>query len=159
MICLAWPNALAAQDPQTTRHRDWQVVRDGNGGCLAATTAGLAAGKTGLLTLSLLPLPDQTGARTAGALMSARVPLGVSLTEPLAYSRAQTSEAVGLAWQRCDAETCLAMAPISAEELARLKRGRRVLFAFRPLRGSKPLIVPVSLMGLTRAWGAVTDCP
>lgn len=65
---------------------------------------------------------------------------------------------MGLAWQSCDAETCLASGGTGPQKLARLQRGRRILLGFRPLPSSRPLVVPVSLMGITRAWAAVQDC-
>lgn len=143
-----------AQEADVVRHRDWQLVRSPDGSCIASATFGLRAADTGLLTVSLLP--DVSG--DAAAVMTARVPLGAAIDTPLAYSRPTGPEAVGLAWQSCDAQTCLAMTALDATELDRLKRGLRVFFAFRPLPGVSPLIVPVSLLGLTRAWAGVQDC-
>lgn len=144
----------ASQVPETTAYRDWQVVRDGDGRCIASTTVGLREADSGLVTVSLM----RAGQGDAAALMSARVPLGAALDQPLAYTWRSGPTAQGLEWQSCDSDTCLALAPLDADELERLKRGRRVFFAFRPLPGARPLIVPVSLLGLTRAWAEVQDC-
>jgi len=66
---------------------------------------------------------------------------------------------VGLkAWQYCTPETCVASGGVSEAELNKLRAGRRVFLGFVPLPGSAPLITPVSLLGITRAWNAVQDC-
>ena len=148
------PLPSVAQEIEIARHADWQTVRGGDGTCLASATFGLRQADTGLLTVALLP--DATS--EARAVMTARVPLGAALDTPLAYSWPTGPEATGLAWQSCDSDTCLAMATIDAEEVDRLKRGLRVFFAFRPLPDVAPLIVPVSLIGLTRAWNEAQDC-
>jgi invasion protein IalB len=145
----------AAAEPERERIRDWQVLRAAEG-CVATTSVGLRAAGTGLVTLALLPRPRAAGG--APAVMTVRVPLGAHLASGIAYTHPGETEAVGLAWQSCDAETCLASGGIGPEELGRLQRGRRILLGFRPLPSSRPLVVPVSLMGVTRAWAAVQDC-
>ena len=147
------PAVVSAETVEMTRHRDWQVVEDRAGRCLAVTTVGLRAADSGLITVALLP-----GDGTAAATMSARVPLGAALDAPLAYSYRTGATATGLAWQSCDETTCLAVAALDGAEISRLERAREVFFAFRPLPGVTPLIVPVSLMGLTRAWADVQAC-
>jgi len=148
------PLPAAAQVVQATRHIDWQVVKDMAGRCVASTTVGLRSADSGLVTLTMLP---DTADRTA-AVMTARVPLGVALDQPLAFTWSTGQVAVGLDWQSCDDKTCLAMTPVPPAELERLKRRERVFIAFRPLPDVTPLIVPVSLMGLTRAWAEVQAC-
>lgn len=135
-------------------YRDW-VVAEGPAGCVATITLGLGAPETGLLTLSLLP---RQGGGEVPAVMGVRVPVGAALTEPLSYVHPGDDRAIALAWQTCDARTCLATGGVSAEELARLKAGRRIFVAFRPDPDSRALIVPVSLLGTTRAWGRVESC-
>lgn len=90
--------------------------------------------------------------------MTARVPLGASLASGIAYLHVQGDEAVGLAWQYCDAQTCLASGGTSAAELGRLKKGTRIYLGFTPLPGSRALIVPVSLLGFTKSWAALESC-
>lgn len=151
---LASPLPAAAQVVEATRHLDWQVVQDVAGRCVASTTVGLRSADSGLVTVTMLP----DAADPASAVMTARVPLGAALDQPLAFTWSTGQVAVGLDWQSCDDKTCLAMTPVPPDELDRLKRRQRVYFAFRPLPGVTPLIVPVSLMGLTRAWNDVQAC-
>lgn len=147
MIC-ALP--VPAQD----RYRDWQVTH-GPSGCVATVGVGLRSPASGLVTIAVFPRGD---GGDVPAVMTMRVPLGVHLASGIAYSHPDSPEAVGLAWQSCDAETCLASGGVSAGELTRLKAGLRIFVAFRPLPESRALIVPVSLLGFTRAWDAVQSC-
>lgn len=147
---------LMAQSFETTDMRDWSVVQGTGGqGCFATLSVGLKAPSSGLATLSIFA---RQGGGDTPAVMSVQVPLGASLPQGIAYTHAGGSEAVGLAWQYCTPETCVASGGISQDELQRLKDGRRVFLGFVPLPGSAPLVVPVSLLGITRAWEAVQDC-
>ena len=155
VLALALLAGAASAAPERERIRDWEVIR-GAEGCVATTSVGLRAAGSGLVTVALLPRPGAQGG--APAVMTVRVPLGAHLASGIAYTHPGQTAAVGLAWQSCDAETCLASGGIGPEELGRLQRGRRILLGFRPLPSSRPLVVPVSLMGVTRAWAAVQDC-
>ncbi len=126
----------------------------GAAGCLAMISVGLRDAGSGLLSVALLPQDDPEHP----AIMTARVPLGAALSQPLTYTHPRGEEAIGLTWQSCTDRTCLASAPIGAEEVERLKRGTSVFFGFRPLPEVRPLIVPVSLFGVTRAWTAAQAC-
>jgi len=148
------PLPAAAQVVEATRHLDWQVVQDVAGRCVASTSVGLRSDDSGLVTVTML----RDAADPTAAVMTARAPLGAALDHPLAVTWSSGQVAVGLDWQSCDDKTCLAMMPVPAVEMDRLKRRQRVYFAVRPLPGVTPLIVPVSLMGLTRAWNDVQAC-
>lgn len=145
---------LAAEALET--FRDWQVLR-GDDDCVATISLGLRAPSSGLVTVALFPRQDESG--EVPAVMTVRVPLGVHLASGIAYTHpGDEGAAIGLAWQSCDAETCMASGGVPAAELARLQAGRRILIGFRPLPESRPLVVPVSLMGVTAAWERVLAC-
>ncbi|WP_169052644.1 invasion associated locus B family protein [Pseudooceanicola onchidii] len=150
IACFAAAPALS-QEVQT--HRDWSVLK-GQGGCVATTSVGLKEPGSGLATLAFYDRNDAA----VPATVTVRVPLGADLASDIAYTHAGRDDAVGLAWQFCDDRTCLASGAVSATEIARLQRGERVFLAFRPLPGSRALILPVSLMGFTRSWDAVQAC-
>lgn len=152
----AYATSAAAQSFETQDIRDWTVVRGGDGaGCFATVSVGLKAPSSGLATLSLFPRRAEAG---APAVLSVQVPLGASLPDGIAYTYRSGSEAVGLAWQYCTERTCVASGGVSAAELDRLKRGRRIFLGFVPLPGSAAVITPVSLLGITKAWAEVQAC-
>jgi invasion protein IalB len=145
-LALAMPGGpAAAQD-----FRDWQAVKAADR-CIATTSVGLAGPDSGLATLAVFP-------RGGGAVVTVRVPLGADLSAGIAYTHPGRDDAVGLAWQSCDSETCLAAGTLSDAEIGRLEAGRSVYLGFRPLPGSPGLIAPVSLLGFTRAWAATRAC-
>ncbi|MDN5786648.1 invasion associated locus B family protein [Pseudorhodobacter sp.] len=135
---------------------DWRVVQ-GDAGCVATIDIGLRAPSSGLATIAIL-LRHGAGQKAVPAVMTLRVPVGVALAEPPAYVHAGASDAVGLAWQSCSKRSCMASGGVSAAEMDRLKKGRRIFVAFRPLKDARPLIVPVSLLGVTRALEVLDDC-
>lgn len=138
--------------------RDWTVVSgtDAGKGCFATTSVGLKSPSSGLATVALYRLPQMQDDTVA--VMTARVPLGASLSAGIAYLHPNGSEAVGLAWQYCDDQTCLASGGVTAPELARLQKGTRLFLGFTPLPASRSLIVPVSLLGFTASWSALAKC-
>lgn len=152
IAALLWPTLSQAQGAEDS-FRDWSVAR-GEAGCVAIISVGLREAQSGLLTVALLPRDDDE----TPAVMTVRVPLGAALDQPLSYTYPRGDEAVGLQWQTCNDRTCLASGPVSAAELDRLKRANRVFFGFQPLPGARPLIVPVSLLGVTGAWEAAQAC-
>ena len=148
--------AAQSQNLETDTMRDWTVVRGTSGqGCFATMSVGLKAPSSGLATVSLFKRAADDG---APAVMTIQVPLGASLPDGIAYTHSSSGEAIGLAWQYCTPETCVASGGVSEAELNKLRAGRRVFLGFVPLPGSAPLITPVSLLGITRAWNAVQDC-
>lgn len=153
-LWLMLAGTAAAQAPEV--FRDWEVVR-GPAGCIAATSVGLRDPASGLATVALVPRAGDAG--DAPAVMTVRVPLGAHLASGIAYSHpGDAGAAVGLVWQSCDAQTCLASGGVSAAEMTRLLAGRRILLGFRPLPGARALVVPVSLLGVTAAWTRVRAC-
>jgi invasion protein IalB len=151
-LAMLFPPFAAAQDGQRD-FRDWSTVR-GEAGCVAIISVGLREADSGLLTIALLPQHDEE----FPAIMTARVPLGAMLNQPLTYTHPRGEEAIGLTWQSCNERTCLASTPLGVEEIERLKRGTRIFYGFQPLPGVRPLIVPISLLGVTRAWNEAQAC-
>lgn len=149
----ASPADVAVQ--ATAVHRDWSVVRVGDGDCLA--TQQVHGRRTGaLLVEAVLSQPVAVGARVVLAL---RVPNGVHLPDGIAYRHAASDAvAVGFEWQQCTALRCTAVASISDIEFGRLLRGRQIVVGYRPLPDARLLNVPVSLLGLTAAWREVSAC-
>ena len=152
ILAMFFPAIAVAQDAGET-FRDWSVARN-SAGCIAVISVGLREAGSGLLTLALLPGPNDD----TPSIMTVRVPLGAALNQPLTYTYPRGDEAVGLEWQSCSDRTCLASGPVSEPELDKLKRANRIFFGFQPLPGARPLIVPVSLLGVTRAWDAAQAC-
>ncbi|WP_407495971.1 invasion associated locus B family protein [Pseudooceanicola sp. MF1-13] len=153
LIALLVLTASAAPAQEAEAYRDWSVLRSDQG-CLASLSVGLKTADSGLATVSLYRrLETETP-----AIVTVRVPLGVDLTGGIAYTHPGREDAVGLAWQYCDDATCLASGALNGAEITRLQKGTRVYLGFRPLPGARMLVVPVSLLGFTRAWDAVQAC-
>ena len=139
------------------RFGDWVLLRAAPGVCQLRHT--LLSATSGAVLLEMLLLPPDPAHTDGGALVALRVPLGVSLPDGIAWRHpASPTEAVGLAWQHCDATLCLAAGRISAAELDRLRRGNHVEVGFRPLPDAAPIRMQVSLRGVTAGWQALTDC-
>ena len=155
---VGWASFAVAQEAgvEEQRFRDWQVLRQvETGKCAISISVGLAQTNSGLATINIIKRQNDEG---VPAVMTIKVPLGVSLRSGLAYSHSGTSETVGLAWQYCTPNTCLASGGISSAEIANLKKDREIFLAFQPLPNSRPIIVPVSLLGFTKAWRALQSC-
>lgn len=130
-------------------YRDWQVMR-GGGECLLVQS--LVSRASGAM-LAQVVLQRQG----ADATLALRVPTGVSLASGIGY-RVGAGPLHDLDWMRCDAALCLALRLLPEDELRAILRGREMLVGFRPLPGSRPLNLPVSLMGVTAGWRALADC-
>ena len=142
----------AALADQPERFGDWDLLRLPQAGCQLTQTVISRRSGTRIAEIWLAGQPD------GSSVLSARVPVGVSLPEGIAYRHPSARRAVPLTWQLCGPETCLAQARITEEETARLKRGSRIVLAFVPVRGSRPLQVAVSLRGVTAGLRAVAAC-
>ena len=158
---LAAPGAAPAGESlagtELDRFGDWVLLRAAPGVCQLRHT--LLSATSGAVLLEMLLLPPDPAHTDGGALVALRVPLGVSLPDGIAWRHpASPTEAVGLAWQHCDATLCLAAGRISAAELDRLRRGNHVEVGFRPLPDAAPIRMQVSLRGVTAGWQALTDC-
>lgn len=159
VVSMAAPRAAGAAGADLTQqnYRDWTVIKGQQpaAGCLSTISVGLKQPNSGLASIAIYPLTD---AQSGAAVMTVRVPLGASLASGIAYLHRSEEEAVGLAWQYCDQRTCLASGTLSADEIGRFKRGRRIYLGFTPLPGSRSLILPVSLLGFTASWAALETC-
>jgi len=142
--------AVTAQTPQ--RFGDWSLVEFPDQSCrLVQSVLSRRSGNV-LAEVWLGSRVDET------AVFSARVPVGVDLAAGIAYRHPNRSAAVPLIWQMCGPEKCLAQSQITEEETNRLRRGREVVLAFVPIRGSRPLRVAISLRGVTAGLRAQTTC-
>lgn len=160
MVALAALQSVAGETTaglSQQNFRDWTVIQGpkAGAGCLSTITVGLKQPSSGLASVTIYPRKD---VEDGSAVMTVRVPLGASLASGIAYLRGREAEAVGLAWQYCDERTCLASGTISAAEVQRFQKGRRIYLGFTPLPGSRSLILPVSLLGFTASWRAVQAC-
>ena len=152
-LCLL-PAAAVAQDARADRFRDWMLYRAG-GQCLLTTQIASRASGTTIAEVILRPRGDGE----PGAAIGVRVPNGVSLADAIAYVHPERpGEAVGLQWQSCDAERCLAAGTLSAAGLDRLKGGRFIVLGFRPVAGARTLNVDIPLFGVTAGWRALEAC-
>jgi len=129
--------------------RDWNLVQ-GGGECLLVQS--LVSRASGAM-LAQVVLQRQG----AGTTLALRVPTGASLASGIGY-RVGAGPLHDLEWMRCDADLCLALRPLPEDELRAILRGREMWVGFRPLPESRPLNLPVSLMGVTAGWRALADC-
>lgn len=134
------------------RFRDWTTVRLGPGECVLHHRAVAADAGLVLADVFLAPLP------AGGALISVRVPVGVSLPDGIAYRHPGQTRAVPLIWQSCNRATCLAQVAVNETGLRQLARGRSVDLAYVPVKGAVPLSFSVSLLGVTRGMAALEAC-
>lgn len=156
LLLASFATPLMSQDFDATHEHDWTLITSEDGkACFATISVGLKSVSSGLLTLSLYPR-KQGG--TVPAVMTAQVPLGASLPSGIAYTHRNSSEAAGMAWQYCTDRTCVASGGVSETELKRLKAGTQIYVGFVPLPGSASLVVPVSLLGITKVWDQVQAC-
>lgn len=159
-LCLLMPATAQAGGLTMTRHGDWTLLQGADGLCQLRYSMHSARSGAVLLEMILrAPDPDATGAEGEGAMVAVLVPRGASLRDTVAYRHPrQPDRAIGLAWQSCNVELCLAAGQISPEELDRLRRGNHVEVAFRPLPDAVPIRMQVSLRGVTAGWRALAAC-
>ena len=149
-------NAVSAEIVAT--FDDWQVVQQGQlKSCFMLTEVVSAQSKVPLVAVQLQIRKDQLDSDFP-ATIGARVPLGASLKSGVAYRHTRQTTAVGLSWQYCDQSICLATGGVSQDELARLKRSRKIEVGYQPLPNSRTISVPVSLLGFTKAWEHLLTC-
>ncbi len=169
----AWPGLLgllglalfhpgpALADLTVSRFGDWSLLQGDAGLCQLRYS--LHSAQSGALLLEMIlsapDSPDTAAPLNAGAMVALLVPRGASLRDNIAYRHPrQPDRAIGLAWQSCDRELCLAAGPISAEELDRLRQGRFIEVGFVPLPDAMPIRIQVSLRGVTAGWQALGAC-
>ncbi len=165
LLCLLYLALLqpgpALADLTVSRFGDWTLLQGDEGLCHLRYSLHSAQSGALLLDMILRP-PDSTDTdppESAGAMVALLVPRGVSLRDGIAYRHPRRPErAIGLAWQSCDRDLCLAAGPISAAELDRLRRGRFIEVAFMPLPDAMPIRIQVSLRGVTAGWRALAAC-
>jgi invasion protein IalB len=143
-VAMSWSAAAQAQP-----FRDWQVV-EADGDCLLLQS--LLSRTSGAMLAQVILQRDQ-----GGTTLALRVPTGASLASGIGY-RVGAGPLHELDWMHCDAALCLAVRPLSDDELRSILRGREMTVGFRPLPGSRPLNLPVSLMGVTAGWRALERC-
>lgn len=131
--------------------RDWRLVRAAEGGDCLLVQSVLSRATGTMLAQTVIQRQGDT------AVLAVRVPTGAALSDGIGY-RVGTADVVALDWVACDPDLCLAVRTLSSDELDALLRGREMVLGFRPLPGSLPLHLPVSLMGLTAGWRALAAC-
>ena len=159
-LILLYPGP-ALSDLAHHRFGDWTLLQGTGGFCQLRYS--LHSTQSGALLLEMiLRAPDSLDTELpadAGAMVALLVPRGASLRDDIAYRHPrQPDRAIGLAWQSCDRELCLAAGPISAAELDRLRRGRFIEVGFIPLPDAMPIRIQVSLRGVTAGWRALAAC-
>lgn len=143
-----------AQDVATQTFRDWRLYQTGQA-CTLATQ--IASRSTGVPVIEVIL--RRRGDGEPGAMIGVRVPNGASIRDQIAYVHPEVpNEAVGLQWQSCTPQMCLAAGELTDAGLDRLKRGRFIVVGFRPLAGARMLNVDVPLFGVTRGWTALESC-
>lgn len=143
-------------------HSDWQVLEfDGleqNQSSCFATHATLLRDRGVTLATINIYAAKGPAAEENPAVMTVKVPIGASLVSGISYQHRNLPQPMEFEWQYCTQEICLASAGISKSGIDQLKKARDFLLGYRPLPGSRPLVIPVSLLGFTRAWQELQNC-
>lgn len=150
LVCLT-SQAIAAEQ---TRFRDWQLVTS-EATCLLLNR--VVSRKSGITVMEVILRQRLDG--KSGATIGVRVPNGASIRDAIAYAHPDGSpRAIGLEWQSCSSDMCLAAGDLSDQALVDLKRGNSIIVGFTPLPDSRKLNVTVSLSGMTRGWQFLQTC-
>lgn len=136
-------------DPVVTVHQDWVSVV-GDGACYLRHA--IIDPRDRVLLAAVMLAPDG-----AGALLTVDLPSGASLAVPAAL-RLPDGRAQALAWQFCRPELCSALALMPVADVMSLLAADQAQLAFRPLPDSAPLVLPVSLSGITAGWSDLAAC-
>lgn len=130
--------------PESRQFRDWAVTCDSKQPrCVLALTASSDAENLWLATLRLV----RTSADSAR--VQVIVPAGVHLASGMFVGvRPPLSE---LTYERCSSTICVAAGNLDARELTKWKRGATAEIRYRPNVTSPPIVVDLSLMGVTAA--------
>lgn len=162
LVVLAWlafpgPRAMASQDGSASQQfRDWTLIRTGPV-CMIHTA--VVSNRTGALLVDLSFQPARDAEDADALLVAVRVPVGVHLPAGIGLRQpGDGPRAIGLDWAQCDRSMCTAVGRVSGAVTERLRRGRSVYVGFQPTSDSRPVNIEVSLMGFTRASGALRDC-
>ncbi len=153
-LWLAGSGSLGAQQNAGGREifRDWELLHLPQGECLLVQQVLARRGEVAIADVYL------SRSEAGSALLSVRVPVGVSLADGIGYRYPDRPEVVPLIWQSCNSGTCLAQIQITGKELARLQAAREIRIAFVPVRDARPLVFSLSLMGLTRGMQRLAAC-
>jgi len=159
------PDLLAQQhadkDTLNRTYKDWTIVDPAEPGLSCFVIQQVFSKKSGakLVEASLYPIETKGAKKSFEAIFTLSVPTGVDLVSGIAYRHVEGKKtAIGLEWQSCNSKRCTATGKISRKELKRLRREKYVVVGFRPLPTSRVLNVPLSLLGLTRAWREIDRC-
>lgn len=154
LIAVVPATRALAQDFSTRTFRDWRLYQTAEACTLATQIASRATGAPVIEVIL-----RRRGDGEPGAMIGVRVPNGASIRDQIAYVHPELpDEAVGLQWQSCTPQMCLAAGELTGAGLDRLKRGRFIVVGFRPLAGARMLNVDVPLFGVTRGWTALESC-
>lgn len=153
LVAAASPAEAQPATADPPRFGDWSLIALPGAGCVLHQRLAVRESGQTIADLWLQTQADD------GAVLSVQVPLGVSLADQVAYRHAnEPDRAVSLLWQFCNQTHCLAQGHLAAIEVNRLRLGRSLQLAFRPLPDSAPLVSFVSLSGVTRGLAAQAAC-
>ncbi len=139
-LCLFNSGALLASEPEA--FQDWSVVCQ-NEICIASQT-NYGPQETWLATVRLRQEMDGSAA------VQVLVPAGVHLGSGL-YVQLNAGKPVEVPYVTCSAESCQAVARLSADTLDGWKRARAVSMRYRPALSAPPIAFDISMMGVTAA--------
>ena len=150
------PEGARAQEAQgeleVRRYRDWQMARlSPESGCLLFQQ--VVSRRSGTRLAEIL-LQKVDGRPT----LAVRVPNGAALDYPVTYTIDDRPGIRRMEWISCSAELCLASLDLPDGDLERLRKGLRMSLGYRPLPESRPLVLPVSLRGVSAGWAALEAC-
>lgn len=142
--------AAAQSQPAPTKGPGWAVnckseAKDKGLECRMSQTVVLK-GSGQVLTNVTFRVPADT--RTPE--MIVQFPLGVFLSPGASY-QVDTNPTQRLNYRACDRNGCFAIAPVTPETLALLKKGKQIKISFQNL-AEKPITVPLSLDGFGEAY-------
>ncbi|SOH94854.1 Invasion protein IalB, involved in pathogenesis [Monaibacterium marinum] len=136
---------------EVARHRDWSLdcraVAQGETSCVLAQRL-VAPGDDA--EIAQIVLRRNAG----GTALVLRVPTGVNLTQNAAY-RVDGGAGMPLRWTACDAQYCLAVAPLSDGQLDGLRGGITATFGYQPLAADQAVLFDASLLGISAGLAAL----
>lgn len=131
---------------------DWGIVCEGEGKTEKCFAQQVQTSKEGgmLLTTAI----GYIGAKNE-LTMVVLTPLGIALQNGVAY-RVDDHPQASLSLQQCTQHGCQAVTLLSEATLKTMTTGKAMVVGMKPYGGTEPLLLPVSLKGLTAIMAALT---
>jgi invasion protein IalB len=140
------PAAYGARRAAEITFRDWRLACLGQDCVIRAWVRG--ADGTAVLALAAWPQGE-------GGYLTVDTSLGLFLPDGLRIDLGDTPARLA-PWRTCDAAGCYAVAPVDAAFLAALQRERTAEVTLTLVEGVR-VRLPVSLLGFTAAWEALSS--